>query len=347
MSDIKPQPSRILRELTRTMTSIHFSVAWHNCLPQLFIGSISPALLRRRVLAAMPVIRPRNLRKGVSSKSLAASREINRAFLKKGMRYSPPSANDVKGSLMDTPGGLRALEDQIPFRSLCKMKTDAQAKKFLVKKHILKENSAGKVKCWVCRADMKASDATKKKKLEKQVIRCSNRKCPGHQPRLNQPSCCFTPLMGDASAGYEPNTLAFVLSAYNLGNKLQNDSAGHYARKPGDSLRKTMHIVDRYYAKLRVCLAYSEFKRGQDTVFSHEIVDQDSMAAAMKTSVLRTTAAVQKKPATVVQRKPATVVQRKPATSTVTTEYQGRLLTFKGRFTRKWCVVPLQDRKAA
>jgi hypothetical protein len=151
--------------------------------------------------------------------------------------------------------------------------------------------------------------------------------------------------MSESSAGYEPTCKAFVRCVYTIGSKSQNDSAGHYVRQGGDTIRKTMHILDRYYCQLRVCLAYSEFKKASEQVYSNEIVDTDAVSTAMKSVKMKRPAAFFKRPSAshlsptgASLKRPASVV-----TKVVGLEYQGRLLTMKGRFSKTWCVMPLRN----
>ena len=289
----------------------------------------------------MPKLRSSNLRKGASSKSKAVSRKINKEFKKKGMSYSDQSG---PGTLLDRRGGLRELESQLPYESIVSL-TESQAESFLTENGVVLKQVLPTMNCWVCGSSLKPSKDTRRKVFANQKIRCSNWKCPGGQPRLNCPKFAFTPLMSESSAGYEPTCKAFVRCVYTIGSKSQNDSAGHYVRQGGDTIRKTMHILDRYYCQLRVCLAYSEFKKANEQVYSNEIVDTDAVSTAMKSVKMKRPAAFFKRPSAshlsptgASLKRPASVV-----TKVVGVEYQGRLLTMKGRFSKTWCVMPLRN----
>ena len=255
------------------------------------------------------------------------------------MSYSDLSG---PGTLLDRKGGLRELESQIAYEDVVSF-TESQAETFLIDNHVVLKQAPPTMKCWVCSADLKPSKGTKKYVFANQKIRCSNRQCSGGQPRLYCQKFAFTPLMGECSAGYKPSCKEFVRCAYTLGTKSQNDSAGHYVRQRGDTIRKTMHILDRYYHQLRVCLAYVEFKRGREQTFRNEIVDTDAVSTAMKAVKMKRPAACFKKPSS-CHKRPAGANLKRPAsaiTTVVGMEYQGRLLTMKGRFSKTWCVVPL------
>ena len=152
----------------------------------------------------------------------------------------------------------------------------------------------------------------------------------------------------------------------------------HWVRTGKMSLRTAAKLVDSVVRKIKICTAYAEWKHSQTVTFQNEIVDFDGAKvaklllkrpAAAEGGVRKRPAAAAraatpnrlKRPASeaVVLKRPATTAScgatrlcKRPAGSQTTSlrkrparkksppraEHAGRYLSFKSRFSNKWCI---------
>ena len=235
--------------------------------------------------------------------------KVNQAFkTKHGLSYAGKEPDDAVASV-----GLKRL-DQASYDSVCKL-GQAASKKMLVDAGVVLQTGATKPGdastnfiCWCC-----GQPITKKEQTG--TLRCDNTGCKD-QPRISMPEIAFTPLAGQASAGYDADYQMCLRTAYALGCKIPNDAAAHIVRREDESIMAAEHKVTAFFAKHKMALAYSEVARANTFVFDNDVVEPDSCRTGSK----------------------------KNGSKTGTKGNHGRTLVVKGRFKKNWVAKPMPSK---
>eukprot|EP00438_Fugacium_kawagutii_P035332 Skav206922 [mRNA] locus=scaffold808:924582:925967:- [translate_table: standard] len=195
---------------------------------------------------------------------------LNNKFKKKyGLQYSARSKeaqqSNTKPEQLDPDGlyvGLRFV-DQEPYEVIVSLSNE-ESQQVLADAGVIgcsKETCL----CWRCGFAM----------VGEEVLRCSNRQCEG-RPRLHHSDLAFTALYDVRKGGGEVNYAQFLRAAYTLGVKMPADAACHIVRQQGQGLASARKNVDRYYAAMKVALAWTEHRRGHRTEYRGTVVEPDS-----------------------------------------------------------------------
>eukprot|EP00928_Gymnodinium_smaydae_P092302 TRINITY_DN76152_c0_g1_i1.p1 TRINITY_DN76152_c0_g1~~TRINITY_DN76152_c0_g1_i1.p1 ORF type:complete len:205 (+),score=30.45 TRINITY_DN76152_c0_g1_i1:288-902(+) len=169
--------------------------------------------------------------------------ETNAAFKRRyGLTYGDQSG---KSSDPDDPActqrnasgycGLKRLE-QPCYDEICRL-SQAQSRSYLLKHGVVLPSSEKMTfHCWECGESMqKDGDGH----------RCKNGSCKS-RPRLHNGNVAFTPLAGNASAGWELDWQMLLRASYGIACKIPLDSAVHMLRRSTDAARYAEDMIGAF-----------------------------------------------------------------------------------------------------